>query len=88
MSFSVFAGTSALRLISGSSGFHSISRMASLYRSVASMASDVPFSSSRTPVIIGSVSSRPAATATCATAAANAAASTVPALDGISGRVG
>ena len=55
---------------------------------MASIASVVPFSSTRTPVIIGSVSSRPAAMATWATAAANAAASTVPALAGISGSVG
>ena len=88
MSFRVFAGTSAFRLISGSSGFHCISRMARRYRSVASMARFEPFSSTRTPVIIGSVSSRPAATATWATADAKSAASTVPALDGMSGSVG
>jgi hypothetical protein len=55
---------------------------------VASIAIDEPFSSIRTPVIIGSVSSRPAAMATCWTADANVCASTLPALDGISGRVG
>ena len=52
------------------------------------MVSVLPASSSRTPVSTGSVSSRPAAIATCCTAAANVDASTVPAVAGMSGSVG
>ena len=48
-----------------SSGVHSSSRTASRNRSVAARVSRGPSISSRIPVSIGSVSSRPAATATC-----------------------
>jgi hypothetical protein len=44
--------------------------------------------SSRTPVSIGKVSSRPAATATWLTASANASLSTVPAVEGSDGSDG
>jgi len=44
--------------------------------------------STRMPVSVGSVSSRPAAVATCATAAANVAPSIVPVEPGMSGSVG
>ena len=84
----IFAGTSACRLASGVSGCHGSSLMANRYRSVASRVISAPSSSTRTPVSSGSVSSRPAATATCDTAAANTPASTVPAVAGISGSVG
>ena len=72
----------------GSPGLQVSSRTASRYRSVAARVSFSPSISIRTPVSIGSVSSRPAATATCATAAANSAPATVPAVVGMAGSVG
>ena len=55
---------------------------------MAASVSVSPSISSRIPVSTGSVSSRPAATATWATAAANAAPARVPVCTGISGRLG
>ena len=55
------------------------------------MAARVSVSSSistRTPVSTGNVSSRPAATATWATAAAKTSLSSVPAVSGMAGRAG
>jgi hypothetical protein len=47
-----------------------------------------PVISTWTPVIVGRVSSLPAATAVCATAFANSSASMVPMASGICGRLG
>ena len=55
---------------------------------MAASVSVSPSISTRIPVSIGSVSSRPAATAVCATASANTAASTVPDEPGICGSGG
>ena len=79
VSASVFAGTNALVCRPGCSGCQLISRTASRYLSVAARVTVASSISSRTPVRTGSVSSRPAATATCPTAEANASAGAVPA---------
>jgi len=75
-------------LIDSSLGRQVSSRIAARYRSVASIDSVVESSSIRTPVSIGIVSSRPAATATWATARAKPDASMCPAISGIGGNVG
>ena len=88
-SASVRAGTSTWTASAdGSSGFQSSSRTASRYRSVAARVSRVPSISRRTPVSIGSVSSRPAAIATWLTAVANSPLGTVPAVVGMLGSRG
>ena len=86
-SASVRAGMSTALLVS-SSGLQSISRTASRNRSVAARVSREPSISSRMPVSIGSVSSRPAATATCCTAWASTSPWTTPATWGIAGSSG
>ena len=87
-SASVRAGTSTAVETSGESGDHWSSRTANRKRSVAARVSRSPSISTRIPVSIGSVSSRPAAIAVCATASAKVAASTVPDAPGISGSGG
>ena len=62
--------------------------MASRYRSVASRVRRSPSISIRTPVRIGSVSSRLAATVTCATAWEKTSAPRMPEESGIAGSVG
>ena len=64
------------------------SRTARRKRSVAASVSVEPSISMRMPVSIGSVSSRPAATATCETAWANTSGARAPATGGMSGSCG
>jgi hypothetical protein len=85
---SVRAGTRATAEASVPSGDHSRVRMARRYRSVASMVMREPSISTRTPVRIGSVSSRPAAVVTWATASVNTSPATVPDDSGMAGRAG
>jgi hypothetical protein len=84
----VRAGTSTAVDMFGVSGSQESSRTASRNRSVAANVSVSPSISTRMPVSIGRVSSRPAATAVCATASANTAESTVPDELGICGSGG
>ncbi len=84
----VRAGTSTAADIPGVSGRQGNSRTASRYRSVAARVIRSSSISSRTPVSIGRVSSRPAATATWPTASAKTSLSTTPAELGIVGRDG
>ncbi len=87
-SASVRDGMSTCASASGARGVQSSSRTAKRYLSVAASVSRAPLISRRTPVSIGKVSSRPAATATWATAMANTALSTEPAVVGIDGSFG
>jgi len=75
-------------VVSLSSGVHSSSRTANRNRSVAARVSRGPSISRRTPVSMGSVSSRPAATATCCTAWASTSPATMPATWGMAGSCG
>ena len=87
-SASVRAGTRTAADTPGVSGRQANSRTASRYRSVAARVIRSSSISSRTPVSIGRVSSRPAATATWLTASAKTSLSTMPADDGIDGSDG
>ena len=87
-SASVRAGMSACALILVDDGFHWKSRTANRYLSVAASTRLVPSISRRMPVNVGSVSSRPAAMATWATAVAKREPAISPDETGISGSWG
>ena len=72
----------------GFDGCHCISRTARRYRSVAAKVTVFSFTSTCTPVRVGSESSRPAAIATWATAAAKVSLVITPVLSGSSGKFG
>lgn len=82
------ADTTTSAVTSAASGFHPSVRTAKRYRSVAASVIVSPSSPSRIPVRVGSVSSRPAATVTWATAAANSSESTAPSTSGSGGSAG
>ncbi len=87
-SASVLAGTSSVPSAFGSAGFQPSSRIARRYLSVATSLMTSPSTSTFTPVITGSVSSRLAAGTTWPIAVASAPPSTVPASRGSSGSLG
>jgi hypothetical protein len=72
----------------GVAGFQLNSRTAKRYRSVAASVIVSSLISTWTPVSVGSESSRPAATATCATAVAKVSLATETVVSGSSGRFG
>ena len=87
-SASVLAGTSTAASTSGPAADQVSSRTANRNRSVAASTTDSPEISTRIPVSIGSVSSRPAATATWLIASANRSADNAPVSSGKAGSVG
>ncbi|SHU71259.1 Uncharacterised protein [Mycobacteroides abscessus subsp. abscessus] len=84
----VFAGTSTAALVSPDPDVQFSSRTAKRKRSVAAKTTVSPFISTRIPVNIGSVSSLPAATATCPMASENTSAPSAPVSSGSEGRAG
>src|ERR1700761_6501243 len=84
----VFAGTNTAASTSGADADQVSSRTANRNRSVAAKTTDSPEISTRIPVSMGSVSSRPAATATWPIASANTSAPNAPVSSGSVGNVG